>query len=148
MALPRYPASLPCPLRADYGWTPGGQHERTSFGGPFEHVERIYSGSNLYAPHAVVVSADQLLTLRAWVRLHDPAIKWVLMQADIGEGVQYYEARMLRLDIPRSLIGVHSYTVPFDLEIRAKEDGSYWDLSDDDADIVLDGFLYENDDIF
>ena len=135
MPLPKWPESLPKRLRAE--WTPGPQHERTNFGGPFEHAEEIFSGSNITLPFSLIATSDQVLTLRAWIKKYKAATNWVLMPADIGEGVQYYEARILRLDMPRNPISARHWTIPFDLEIRAKEDGSYWDLSDDDVEFLL-----------
>jgi hypothetical protein len=145
--LPQYPAHLPVPLRAAYGSTPAPRHERTALGGPVEHVEEVFAGSTITVPHHVIATSTQAFELRAWVIQNKANVNWVLMPANIGFGLQLYEARLLRLDVPHDLTGISHWSIPFDLEIRAKADGSYWDISEEEADVVLGGFLYIDDNI-
>ncbi|EIT70009.1 hypothetical protein WQQ_03330 [Hydrocarboniphaga effusa AP103] len=98
-------------------------------------------------PHHVIVTSTQAFEFRAWIAKYKPNVNWVLMPANIGYGVQLYESRILRLDMPHNLTGMDYWAIPFDLEIRAKADGSYWDISADEADVVLGGFLYIDDHI-
>lgn len=147
MPLPTWPSQLPCPLRANYAWSKGAQHERTAFGGPVEDAVRIFSASRVTVPCNVICTPNQIATLRAWIKRYDPAVNWVLMPANLGEGVQNYEARVLADLPPVALVGKDNWSIPLDIEIRAKADGSDWDYSDEDAAIVLDGFLYIDDHI-
>lgn len=132
------PDSVRKPLREGYGWQPRPKDEWTQFG-VSNRVTEIYSGNSIDGSLHVLLSTSMAQLLDAFLILvrNDNPQGWFIGPANIGRGLDQYQMRVLNPEVLRGLVGADYWDVPFNIEIRSYADGTYWDYTMDEAEIIV-----------